>query len=383
VTADFRCDIAIVGGGLAGGLIAHALRVRRPELAVLLVEPGATLGGNHVWSFFASDIAAGDRWIVDPFVSHRWPDYDIAFPGHRRRLDEAYYSIRSTQFDAVLRAALPPDTIIAAQAIDVTPDGVTLADGRRIAGAVIDSRGPGDLGLIDCGWQKFVGQELRMVAPHGVARPVVMDATVEQDDGYRFVYLLPFGPDRLFVEDTYYADGPEIDRDRLAARIAAYASASGWTIAEVLHEEQGALPVAIGGDFDAYWRSTGPGVAKAGLRAGLFHPTTGYSLPDAVRTAALVATLADLSPASLHRTLHDHARRCWRARGFYRLLDTMLFRAAQGPERRAVLERFYRLDAGLIGRFYAARSTPFDKLRIVTGKPPVPVGRAIAAIRAR
>ena len=42
----------------------------------------------------------------------------------------------------------------------------------------------------------------------------------------------------------------------------------------------------LGGDFDAYWRSTGTDLAKAGMRAGLFHPTTGYSLPDAVRLAS-------------------------------------------------------------------------------------------------
>ena len=34
------CDIAIVGGGLAGGLAALALAAKRPGLDVRLVEPG-------------------------------------------------------------------------------------------------------------------------------------------------------------------------------------------------------------------------------------------------------------------------------------------------------------------------------------------------------
>ncbi|MGQ7440678.1 lycopene cyclase family protein, partial [Streptococcus suis] len=105
--------------------------------------------------------------------------------------------------------------------------------------------------------------------------------------------------------------------------------------------------VAIGGDFDAYWRSGGAGVAKVGMRAGLFHPTTGYSLPDAVRTAALLAATRDLSGAALHATTYGHAKAVWRSRGFYRMLDAMLFRAAEPEERYRVLERFYRLDAGL------------------------------------
>src|SRR3546814_18600308 len=62
---------------------------------------------------------------------------------------------------------------------------------------------------------------------HGLARPIIMDARVPQIDGYRFVYLLPFSPDRLFVEDTYYSDGPDIDADVLKARIGEYGGASG------------------------------------------------------------------------------------------------------------------------------------------------------------
>ena len=59
----------------------------------------------------------------------------------------------------------------------------------------------------------------------------------------------------------------------------------------------------------------------------------------------------------------------------------MLFRAAEPAERYKILERFYRLDAGLIARFYAGQSTMFDRARVLTGKPPVPIGRAVSAIR--
>jgi lycopene beta-cyclase len=210
-----------------------------------------------------------------------------------------------------------------------------------------------------------------------------MDATVDQIDGYRFVYLLPFGPDRLFVEDTYYSDTPAIDRDTLADRIADYVTSRGWTIAAVEREERGALPVVLGGDFEAYWRSGGAGVAKAGVRAGLFHPTTGYSLPDAVRAARIVTDLRDGTGAALHTALHAFAAKSWAERGFYRLLDRMLFRAAQPAERYRVLERFYRLDEDLVARFYAGHSTRLDKARILVGRPPVPIHRALMAMAGR
>ncbi|MEB0222632.1 lycopene cyclase family protein, partial [Pseudomonas sp. AB12(2023)] len=76
--------------------------------------------------------------------------------------------------------------------------------------------------------------------------------------------------------------------------------AHGWATHTVIREESGVLPVTMGGDFEAYWQSGGNKVAKAGMRAGLFHPTTGYSLPDAVRLAALIATARDLSGEGLH-----------------------------------------------------------------------------------
>ena len=385
-----RCDVAIVGAGLAGGLLALALARRHPGLDVRLVDAADAVGGNHVWSFFDSDVAAADRWIVEPLVSHRWPAYDIAFPAHARTIAEPYNSIDSTRLDQVVRAALPAGALMLGRAAaSVTATAVELADGDRIeASGVIDARGPGDLNCLDLGWQKFVGRELTVARGHRLERPIVMDATVPQIDGYRFVYCLPFSATSMFVEDTYYSDSPDLDRAALARRIDAYARARGWSVeptthplpAVAAHEEAGVLPVVMGGDFAAYWRSGGVGVAKAGMRAGLFHPTTGYSLPDAVRTAALIAGRRDFAGGDLHDATHAAARAAWRDRGFYRMLDTMLFRAAEPQERYRVLERFYRLNPGLIGRFYAGASTFTDKARVLVGRPPVPVGRAVRAL---
>ena len=380
--ADTSCDIAIIGGGLAGGLLAYALSVKRPDLTLRVIEPGAVLGGNHIWSFHETDVAPDHRWIVAPFISQSWQDYDVRFPAHVRTLSGTYHSIRSDGFDAKLRAGLPGDAVIRAGAVEATPTRVVLDDQHVVTAAgVIDARGAADVTKLDMGWQKFVGLELRTDSPHGLTRPIIMDATVPQIDGYRFVYVLPFGPDRLFIEDTYYSDGADFDRMTLDARIIDYANANGWPVADVIHREEGALPVTMGGDFEGYWQSGGPGVAKIGARAALFHATTGYSLPDAVRTAAMIAALPDLSGAALHDTLHAYAHKRWECGSFYRLLDRMLFRAAEPDGRYKVLERFYSLRPGLIARFYAGRTNAFDKMRILAGKPPVPFGRALKVLK--
>src|SRR3546814_19078066 len=77
-----------------------------------------------------------------------------------------------------------------------------------------------------------------------------MDASVEQRDGYRFVYLLPFDAETLFVEDTYYSDDADLDAAAVRERIAAYAAAQGWDVAATTREESGVLPVVIAGDFE-------------------------------------------------------------------------------------------------------------------------------------
>ncbi len=375
--ATLRCDIAIAGGGLAGCLIALALAERQPQLDVRIVESGETLGGNHVWSFFDSDIAEADRWLVAPLIVHHWPGYEVRFPKFSRSLETGYNSITSERLDAHVRSVLPPERIIQADVSEVKPDRITLPDGQRIdARLTIDARGPGDLATLKLGWQKFVGQTIRVPGGHGLTRPIVMDATVEQIDGYRFVYCLPFDAETVFIEDTYYSDTPDLDVPTIRERIIAYAAAKGWQTNGGGHEETGVLPVVIGGDFDAYWRSTGAGLAKAGIRSGMCQPTTGYTLPDAVRLASRLASDPKLTPAQFEAMARDH----WQSRGYYRLLDTMLFGAAEPDQRYRIFERFYGLSAMLIDRFYAGQSTLMDKARILTGKPPVPIGRAIRAI---
>jgi lycopene beta-cyclase len=376
-----RCDLAIVGGGLAGGLIAYALSIRRPELVVRLVEPGPAFGGNHVWSFFSNDIAPDDRWIVAPFVDHSWNGYEVRFPDYRRNFGVQYNSIRSPSFDSRLRAALPKTVPVEAAAVHLTRTTVSLNTQAVLrAKGVIDARGASKTGLLDMGWQKFVGLEVRTTVPHGLDGPIIMDASVDQFDGYRFVYVLPFAPDRLFIEDTYYSDGPALDQDTLAARIADYAAAQGWQIAETISRETGALPVTLGGNFEAYWQSGGD-AGKVGMRAGLFHPATGYSLPDAVRTASMICAMKDISGDTLADALHAQAQARWQTGGFYRLLNRMVFRAATPAERFRIYQRFYRLRAPLIERFYAGRSTTFDKMRVLAGKPPVPIGRALKVLQ--
>ncbi len=87
-----------------------------------------------------------------------------------------------------------------------------------------------------------------------------------------------------------------------------------------------------------------------------------------------------LTTAALAQIAETASREAWADRAFFRLLNRMLFKAAAPNERYRVLERFYRLPAPLMRRFYASELTRLDKLRILTGKPPVPIHRALRCL---
>ena len=372
-------DVILVGGGLANGLIAWRLRQTRPELRMLLVEQGETLGGNHTWSFYENDLTPAQLAWLQPMVVSHWPGYEVRFPTHSRTLGTGCYSISSERFHQVLAEALGNAVMLGAPVQIVDRNTVQLGDLTLKAGVVIDGRGQEASEHMRCAYQKFVGREVLLDAAHGQAVPIIMDATVAQGDGFRFVYTLPFDTRRILVEDTYYSSEATLDRAAVGENIDAYIAARGWKAARVLREETGVLPIALSGDIEAFWRDKQEALPCSGLRAGLFHATTGYSLPYAVRLADLVAGLETLDADTVYQATKTFSVRQWRRQGFMRLLNRMLFYAGHPMQRYRVLQRFYKLPQQLIERFYAAQLTWPDRLRILTGKPPVPVLSAFRA----
>jgi lycopene beta-cyclase len=386
-------DAVIVGGGLAGGLIALALHRHVPGCRFLVIEAGCTLGGHHRWSWFETDIRPGARGLMAGFALNGWDEgYDITFPAYGRTLPTAYRSLASAEFHAKLMAELPEGRVmLGTRVAGLDAGGVTLADGTRLsAKRVIDCRAFKSSRHLAGGWQVFLGQHFRCDAPHGLTRPVIMDASVDQvaphgnGAAYRFVYVLPLSPTEVFIEDTYYADQPRMDADVLKGRVAEYAHRHGWK-GEVIDQEAGILPVISGGDFRAALAEVAiPGVALAGARGGFSHPLTSYTLPFAVDNALAIAGLLarrpEVSGTELAAFCKRRATRHWGATAYYRMLSRMLFEAAEPDKRVVVFEHFYALKGRLVERFYAGRSTWPDRLRILTGKPPVAIPRAIRAL---
>jgi lycopene beta-cyclase len=377
-------DMIIVGAGLSGLLTAWRCLDVNPDLTIEIIEASDRIAGDHTWSFNLTDVAEDLRDWIEPFIAHQWDSYDVKFPKRERTLDITYCTGNSD----TLRKCVQPHIESGRLAVRLNtavetlePDHVVLRGGEKLeATCVLDARGFEPNDDVFLGYQKFVGHVIKTKTPHGVERPIIMDATVPQLGGYRFVYCLPYSETELLVEDTYYTDGPELRSQEVDARIGEYIRENITVDAyETVRREKGVLPITLGVDRPAY------DVSAIGIRGGYYHAVTGYSFPDALSNAYWLAWDIDCFRDGDEETKkfhllsmnNTHLNTKYREERFLRLLNRMLFRAAKPTERYSVLQRFYGLNQGLIERFYAGQLTWRDKARILIGKPPVPIHKAL------
>ena len=186
-----KFDCVIVGGGLAGGLLLHALKTCQPQLRVLLVEKQKGLSSHQTWCFHSTDIPAGATWLND-LISHRWSRQKVIFPQYERFIQQEYNALRASDFADYLYQNYSDSIRLKASVTSFTDTTVTLADGVSLmCEQVIDARGWGDSKNTSQGYQKFVGWDVTLSQPHGMDYALIKDARVSQDDGYRFFYVLP------------------------------------------------------------------------------------------------------------------------------------------------------------------------------------------------
>lgn len=370
-------DIIIVGGGLAGALLAQRLLQRRPELSVVLLQDDNDFQKKATWSFHRSDLSIAEWDWISPLVSKEWSGYTVRFPAYARDLTgSTYCSIRSSEFYD--RLDIIPITRFSAKVTSMASQSVYLEGGEFIAGrVVIDARGWDKAQNHLCGWQKFVGLDVELAEPHNMALPRLMDTTCAQEDGFRFFYVLPWSDTRLLIEDTRYSATSTFDQEKYIAEIYQYAQRQGWSIRRIERVEAASLPIPL---LEPALRPPLE-VPTIGMAGGFFHRVTGYSFPYAVRIADCISQLDVYTPSAVISELEMFRRKTKRVNEFSLLLNRMLFCAAKPEERRVIFARFYGLSEGLIQRFYAGQTSVLDMGRVLVGRPPVSVKRALRVVR--
>ncbi len=353
----------IMGGGLWGGLLAYHLTKFRPDINFELHEKDNTLGGNHTWSFHQSDLDSDSFQVIAPFIEKTWKGHSVFFPKHSRSLEMPYCSITSEGFHRVLCESIPSEKLFFKS--QIRPEGLT----NEI---VIDASNQDSL-YGKCGYQKFLGIEVELAEEHGLSIPILMDAQVVQKDGYRFIYYLPWTSRRILIEDTRYSNNASLNLIELEADIQSILKQKNWKVEKVLRKESGVLPIPI----DPV-SSQGNNISIN--LSGIFHDVTGYSLPDAVRLINELIKIQDWQRSTVLECVNNYRQKRHRDRSFFRLLNRLLFQAAEPKLRYLVLSHFYELSQPLIERFYSGKMNKLDYIRIFMGKPPVKITSAIEAI---
>jgi lycopene beta-cyclase len=266
-----------LGAGLSGLSMACALKRRLPHWNVCLLDPRGSYANDRTFGYF--------RVHSHPFealVSRRYTAAKLySKSGEVRRLD-----LRSTPYEVIESGTLythcwqelATATVAELPACDV----------------VFDSRPPE---LAPGMWQVFFGGEIELTEPINMDVAHLMDFRIadqcQQADGVRFVYLLPLGPKRALIQDTFFiADRAHptllnAQQNTLAILDLHLRRYYQTGVAKLLRREDGALPMQVhrasAQREQACWR------IPLGTRAGWLRAATGYSFLETQRGVAKLA----------------------------------------------------------------------------------------------
>ena len=212
--------------------------------------------------------------------------------------------------------------------------------------------------------QRFLGLRLRTGRP--AFDPEVctlMDFSVNQELGPRFMYVLPFGEREALVENVYLAEGMT-SREEHHKEISEYLGdryGLGHGGYVVDGEERGYIPMT---DY-RFPRRLGERAYSIGMLGGETRPSTGYTF---LRIQRYCRNLAEslANGGDVPRKAHP---------GRLNLLDGIFLRyMLDHPKELPEIYRrmFAGLSPGPLIRFLTERSSPADELRLVMALPKTP-----------
>lgn len=338
-------DALIIGGGPAGRALGAACSARGLSVGVVDPAPAAPWPNNYgIWADELAPVGleavAGRRWARAEV--HLGADTPVI-------LERAYVNVDGAALQARLAAPMIEGTVAT-----VEPDAITLADGRRLeARHIIDATGAESLfsmrrGHHAPGFQRALGLDLRVARhPFALDTMQLMDFRPAPDappSPASFVYVMPHGPDRIFVEETSLVGRPAVALDLLEARLRARLAA--WGVEVTAEEAVERCHIPMGGalpDFAAP-------VLGFGAAAGMTHPATGYQLAHALRTADAAAEALATGPGDdLVATRRAYWGAVWprekqRVWQLFRFGMEVLLRLDQRAQQQ-FFEGFFTLDA--------------------------------------
>jgi lycopene beta-cyclase len=374
-----RYEFVILGAGCSGLSLCYYLLEGGVDAPILILDRKRTFEDDRTWCF----------WDVEstPFSQlalKEWRSWDFVSAGGSAAQTTSRYPYkclagRDFYERALIRLAESPN--------------VTLRLGEEIGGCVeengevrvetsgeifrarqlFDGRGlsPGSPAFEEARrravWvpQKFLGLRIRAHKPvFDPERCTLMDFSVDQSRGLRFVYVLPMGEREALVENVYLSEADVSQAEHRAEIVAYLESVCGFSPDEyeTLGEERGYIPMT---DY-AFPRRLGERSHNIGMLGGETRPSTGYTFLRIQRHCrALVEAIVSGADPPERRT---HPCRL-------DLLDYLFLRFVR--ERPGECPEVYRrMFAGVppdsLVRFLTEKSTPLDEARLIRALPKTP-----------
>ncbi|HEX8262573.1 MAG TPA: lycopene cyclase family protein [Allosphingosinicella sp.] len=354
-----NCGLLIAGGGVAGCFAALAMARLRPEAPMVLVGEEVRFGGGSGMLVLDAGLSDEERTLLGPVIARSWDACYVALPSRSRKLKLASHLVTTEAIHKAVADALPDRCARSAKVVAIRDDSLLLPGGETLAGTgAVDARGWAHQTTLEIAWRHRTARTCRFAEPHRVDLPVLADMTLETGGCGHFT-CVPLDENTLRIERIDYSRSPEGGGDG-TARIEEYVGRRGWHDGEPRKAESSSRPIALGGDFAAYWRIGGARVAKLGARGGFAHPFTGSALPDALRTGLVLARQSDLGGSALHDLFESEAAALWKRREFHRGVNRLLL-----DKGRDALAALYDLDAPLLERFFAEDAGLFHRRKIL------------------
>ena len=361
-------DIGVLGSGPAALSIAAACARRGASVALIAPEPESPWKPNYC--LWADELPEG----MENLVEHLWAEVCVVTPWRSQVLERPYIKLETRELQGFLWDTLRSGSV------RVTSDRATRLDHRegetrvhtedgatKRVRVVIDASGAGSLFIRRMhrrapAFQTAFGLLLR--APnHGFdpKRMVLMDfgePSSQASGPPSFLYVLPLGEDRLFVEETSLARRPAMRLDLLRARLEARLARHGLEQCERLSEEHCSIPMGLG------LPEPRQPLVPFGTAAAMVHPASGYLISRVLRQAdpvaeSILAGLASgdaaLAIASGNATLWPRPQRTvWELYGFG--LETLVSLSASQIAR--FFDAFFQLPKDAWSGFLSGNLSP-------------------------
>ena len=339
--------VIILGGGLWGGLLAFRLAETLPMVNFILYEKNSNLGGNQTWFFHENELDVKALSWIYPLIDKSWDGHRVHFPGDSRSLGGKYHSISSKKFHQVILSSLQSKNLKLNNEI---PIELAVREGSF----VIDTR---NICLIkNVAYQKCVGIEVELEMEHGLEQPIMLDAMVNQEDGYHFLSYFPLSSRVLLVRDTRYSKDQNLNSSEIKSEMGKRLKAKGWTINKILREENKISPIPLSTPFI---REEGRIVSLGGI----FHDSTGHALPDAVKLIDLMVR-SSFRFGELKTIVSNFRRKKENQRIFFRLWNRFVFESNDPHDSYKMFQKIYQLPDPVIQKFNCGELDLWDKSRI-------------------